>query len=164
MAYDDPEGIMKAKDALRTTELQIMPQPEAALSRGFYKIVLGSTALALGCMAAAAEALRRSASGFRFQLSVGTFVAFAVGMAGGLLYWKLAARSRLALRLGTTFLVLAGIGGFLYPLRFVPSDKMAEIAIGLGFAVCAISTVAFMLWRLKAFFDADNAAVETKKI
>jgi thiosulfate reductase cytochrome b subunit len=153
--------MMKAKEA--TTEVQMMPQPAAALSRGFYKIVMGSTALALGCMAAAVEALRRNAAGFAFQVSVWTFVAFAVGLAAGLLYWKLAARSLLAVRLGTAFLVLAGVGGFLYPLRFVPADKMADIAAGLGLAVCAISMGAFLLWRMKRFFDKDNAAVETKK-
>jgi hypothetical protein len=40
---------------------------------------------------------------------------------------------------------------------------MADIAIGLGLAVCALSMVAFLLWRMKRFFDKDNAAVETKK-
>jgi hypothetical protein len=154
---------MKAQHTLKPAESNIMAQPEAALSRGFYKIVLGSTALALGCMAAAVQALRRSATGFTFRVSVWTFVAFAVGLAAGLLYWKLAARSVLAVRLGTTLLVLAGVGGFLYPLRFVPEDKWADIAIGLGFAVCAISTVAFLLWRMKCFFEADQAAVEIKK-
>jgi len=140
-----------------------MPQPAAALSRGLYKIVLGSTAVALGCMAAAVQALRRSGDGFAFQVSVWTVAAFAAGVAAGLLYWKLASRSLLAVRLGSAFLVLTGVGGFLYPLRFVPADKMADIAIGLGLAVCALSMVAFLLWRMKRFFDKDNAAVETKK-
>jgi protein-S-isoprenylcysteine O-methyltransferase Ste14 len=161
MAYRDKEKMMKADEALKTTE--VMPQPEAALSRGFYKIVRGSTALALGCMAAAVQAVGRSAAGFTFQVSVWTFVAFAVGLAAGLLYWRLAARSLLAVRLGTTLLVLAGVGGFLYPLRFVPADKLADIAIGLGMAVCAVSMGAFLLWKLKRFFDKDNAAVEIKK-
>ena len=141
----------------------MMPQPEAALSRGFYRIMLGSTAAALGGLAAAMQALRRSPAGFAFHFSVWTVVAFAAGLAVGLLYWKLAAKSLLAVRVGTTFLVLAGVGGFLYPLRFVPSDKMAEIGIGLGLAVCAIGTVAFMLWRMKRFFDADHASVEANK-
>jgi hypothetical protein len=155
--------MMKAKEALNITEVEMMPQPEAALSGGFYKIVLGSTAVALGCMAAAAEALRRNAGGFAFQVSVWTFVAFAAGLAAGLFYWKLAAGGLLAVRVGTAFLVLTGIGGFLYPLRFVQSDKMADIAIGLAMAVCAISMGSFVLWKMKRFFDADNAAVETRK-
>ena len=153
---------MSENPAPSTTEDQVMPPPETTLSRGLYKIVLGSTALALGGMAAALEALRPSATGFGFRISVWTFVAFAVGWAAGLLYWKLEARSRLAGRIGNAFLLLAGLGGFLYPLRFVPSDKKADIGIGLGLAVCALSMGAFLLWRMKRFFDKDNAAVERK--
>jgi hypothetical protein len=155
---------MKPNEVLKSVEADMMPQPEAALSRGLFKIVVGSTALGLGCLAAAIEALRRETGGFTFQVSAGTFVAFSLGLAAGLYYWKLAARSLLAARVGTALLLVAGIGGFLYPLRFVPADKMAEIGIGLGFAVSAISIGAFMLWRLKCFFDADDAAVEIKRI
>jgi hypothetical protein len=155
---------MKANEILKSAEVYVMPQPEAALSRGLFKIVVGSTALGLGCLAAAMEALRRDTGGFTFQLSARTFVAFSLGLAAGLYYWKLAARSLLAARVGTALLLLAGIGGFLYPLRFVPANKMAEIGIGLGFATSALSVGAFMLWRLKCFFDADDAAVEMKRI
>jgi hypothetical protein len=155
---------MKANEALKPVEMQTMPQPEATLGRALFKIVLGSTALALGCMAATLQSLQRGASGFTFHVSLGTIAAFALGMAAGLLYWKLAAGSLLAVRLGTAFLLLAGVGGFLYPLRFVRADKMSEIAIGLAFATCAISTVALMLWKMKRFFDADAAAVETDKV
>jgi len=140
-----------------------MPDPDAALSRGFFRIVRASTALALGGMVAALEALRRSPVGFTFHVSVWTFVAFAAGCAAGLFYWRLAARSRLASRMGTALLLAAGVGGFLYPLRFVPADKMGEIAIGLSFAVCALTIVVFLLWRLKRFFEADNDAVEREK-
>jgi hypothetical protein len=155
--------IMKAKQALKATEIETMPQAEDSLSRGFYKIVHGSTALALGGMAAALQALRSSADGFTFHISVWTFVALAAGLAAGLFYWRLAARSRLASRMGTALLLLAGVGGFLYPLRFVPANKMGEIAIGLSFAVCALTIVAFLLWRLNRFFEADDDAVEAKK-
>jgi hypothetical protein len=154
---------MNASKALKPISVYEAPEPDSALSRAFLKIVIGSTALGLGCLAAAVEALRQDTGGFAFHVSAGTFVAFAVGLAAGLYYWKLAAKSPLAARVATAFLVLAGIGGFLYPLRFVPSDKMGEIATGLGVAACAISIGAVLLWRLKLFFDADDAAVQTKK-
>ncbi len=153
---------MRANSEQNTTEDQVMPPPETTLARGLYKIVLGSTALALGGMAAALQALRPSATGFGFRISVWTIVAFAVGWAAGLLYWKLEAKSRLAGRIGNALLLLAGLGGFLYPLRFVPADKKTDIGIGLGLAVCAVSMGAFLLWRMKRFFDKDNAAVERK--
>jgi hypothetical protein len=153
---------MKISETLKPAQIPVMPQPEAALGRGLFGIVLGSTALALGCMAAAIQALRQDAAGFTFHVSLGTFVAFALGTAAGLLYWKLAARSMLAVRLGTAVLVLAGVGGFLYPLRFVPANKRGDVAIGLVAASCAISLVAFLLWKLKRFFDADATSVETR--
>jgi hypothetical protein len=154
--------IMRTNETQKPVEVPIMPQPEAFLGRGLFRIVLGSTALALGCMAATLQALQRGASGFTFQASLGTLAAFAVGMAAGLLYWKLAAGSLRAVRLGTAFLLLAGVGGFLYPLRFVRADKMSDIAVGLAIATCAVSLVALLLWKMKRFFDADAAAVETK--
>lgn len=155
--------IMNAKQPLKATEINMMPQAEDPLSRGFFKIVHGATALALGGMAAALQALRPSPDGFTFHVSVWTFVAFAAGLAAGLFYWRLAARSRLASRMGTALLLVAGVGGFLYPLRFVPADKMADISIGLSLAIGALSLVAYLLWRFKRFFEADNDAVEAKK-
>jgi hypothetical protein len=155
---------MNANEPLKSAEVFATSQPEAALGGGLFKIVLGSTALALGCMAAALQALRRGTDGFKFQLSFGTFVAFAVGFAAGFLYWKLTVRSLFAARLGNTLLVLAGVGAFLYPLRFARPDKMSDIATGLGAASCAIALVALLLLKMKRFFDADTAAVEKKEV
>jgi hypothetical protein len=154
---------MKANVSLKPAGLSMLAQADASLSRAFFKIVVGSTALGLGFLAAAIEAVGRDVGGFTFQASAGTFVAFALGMAAGLYFWKVAVRSLWAVRAGSALLVLAGFGGFLYPLRFVPNDKMAEIGIGLGFAVCALSCGAFMLWRMKRFFDEDDAAEESNK-
>jgi hypothetical protein len=155
---------MKAEEPIKPTDLIVAPQEEPALGGGLFKIVVASTALALGCMAAALQSLRRGASGFAFQFSFGTFVAFAVGLAAGILYWKLASRNLFGARLGNTLLVLAGVGAFLYPLRFVRADKVSDIAIGLGAATCAISLVGLLLLKMKRFFEADTAAEETKKI
>jgi hypothetical protein len=154
---------MKAMQTLNRNKADIEQGPESALSPGLYKIVLGSTALGLGCMAATLEALRPSAAGFGFKVSGWTFVAFAMGLGAGLLYWKLEAGSRLVGRIANAALLLGGVAGFLYPLRFVPEDKMADIGIGLGLAVCALSLVGFMLWRLKSFFDKDDEAAEARK-
>jgi hypothetical protein len=155
---------MKANETPKPADPYLLPQLEATLGRGLFNIVLGSTCLALGCMAAALQALRRGPSGFTFRLSAGTFVAFGVGLAAGCLYWKLTSRSLVASRLAGTILLLIGVGAFLYPLRFVRTDKMSEIAIGLATATCALSTVALLLLKLKRFFDKDEETVEMKKL
>ena len=138
-------------------------QSESSVSGLFATIVRGSTALGLGCMAAAVESLRSNATGFAFQFSMGTIAAFALGAAAGLVFWKLAAGSPLAARAGAALLLMAGLGGFLYPLRFVPSEHMADIAVGLTVATCAVSIGGVLLWRMKRYFDEDDAAQESKK-
>jgi hypothetical protein len=162
------EGIVETADSeksevMKPAKVPLQLQPAASLSRVFSRIVRGSTALGLGCMAAAIESLRSDAAGFSFQVSLGTVAAFAAGAAVGLFYWKMASRSRLAAVGGAALLVLAGLAGFLYPLRFVPANKIAPIAIGLLLATCLILIWAFLLWRMNRFFVADDATMNPKK-
>lgn len=131
-------------------------EPEPKSTRDFLNIASLSTALAFGCVAATVESLRGDRSGFSFQISVGTFAAFVVGAVVAIIYWRLALRNSFAARSASFLLALAGIGAFLYPLRFVPSERLPEVAIGLGTATCAISIVVWLLWRVKRFLDADS--------
>lgn len=130
-------------------------QPEPKSSRDFLKIAGISTAIGLGCAAASTESLRSSPVGFSFQMTAGTFVAFAVGAAIGYFYWKLVAKGTAAARIGSLLLGLAGVGLFLYPLRFVPSGTLPDLIIGLFIAAGALGTVAFIIWRIARFLDAD---------
>jgi hypothetical protein len=154
---------MKANQMHKPMEALTAAQSESAVSGMFATIVRGSTALGMGCMAAAVASLRSNATGFAFQFSMGTVAAFALGAAAGLVFWKLAGGSRLAARAGAALLLMAGLGGFLYPLRFVPAEHMADIAVGLTVATCAVSIGGILLWRMKRFFDEDDAAVESKR-
>jgi hypothetical protein len=135
--------------------------------RLFFRIVSYSTGLAFGGMLAALESLYNDGSGFSFHVSVGTLGAFAMGFVAGLVYWRivlLASRERasLLLRTASFLLLLGGVTAFLYPLRFVPVEKLSEIFKGLATATVALSLVAFMLWRLKTFFDQDAAKAEAR--
>src|SRR5579862_1998246 len=107
--------------------------------KDLFKVIKFSTALAFGALLASLESLRSSAGGFSFQLSYKTLLAFLIGGGIALAYWAVVLRCGAATRrtgvvVGTVLLALFGIGAFLYPLRFVPRDKLPDILIGLGLA------------------------------
>src|ERR1700755_3143258 len=89
-----------------------------------YRVVTYSTALAFGAMIASLEALRPSSTGFSFEVSFKTLIAFLLGGAIAFPFWKLIFnRSNLSQRklsfvwIGfLTVLLMLGIGAFLYPL------------------------------------------------
>ena len=129
---------------------------ESRSSRDFFKIASVGTALGFGAAAASAASLRSSPTGFSFQVTAGTFVAFAIGGAVALIYWKLVASNSKAARRGSFLLALAGVGLFLYPLRFVPAGNLHDLIIGLILATGALSIAGFLLWRVKRFLDMDS--------
>jgi hypothetical protein len=125
-------------------------------SRVFFKIASLSTALGFGAAAASTASLRSSPVGFSFQITIGTFIAFAVGAAIALVYWKLVASNSKAARRASLLLALAGVGLFLYPLRFVPKGNLHDLAVGLILATGALSIVGLLLWQVKRFLDSDS--------
>jgi len=134
--------------------------------RDLVRIASGSTALAFGVALGSLQSLRHDAAGFSFQLSFGTAVAFAIGAVIGLLYWKLVTRSATRgasplLRAASFLLLLGGVGAFLYPLRFLPAEKLPDVYKGLAIAAVALSLIGFILWRIKRFLDQDSARNES---
>jgi hypothetical protein len=134
--------------------------PKSDFNPALHRIAAYSLSLGFGLAAGVTAALGRSPAGFSFKMSTAAVAAFAVGAAGGLLFWKVVAQKALGARSGALLLVLGGAALFLYPLRFVPLDKLPEIAQGLGTAFAAISFGLYLLWRVKRFFDADSARIE----
>ena len=133
---------------------------EDAADRAFFRIVSWSTALGLGCAAALTASLRSACTGFSLQFSVGTVAAFLGGAAFALLYWKLVFTSRRAARAASVMLLLLALGAFLYPLRYVPVEKLPSVAIGLAAAACVVSAGGIAIYRLARFFNAENAGME----
>ena len=148
--------------ALKPNNVAEKSDSESRSLRVFFKIASLGTALGLGAAAASTASLRSSAVGFSFQLSAGTFVAFAIGAAIALIYWKLVASNSKAARRGSILLALAGVGLFLYPLRFVPAGNLHDLIIGLILATCALSIAGFLLWRVKRFLDMDSKQADVR--
>jgi FtsH-binding integral membrane protein len=143
-------------ESLKPTTAAEKSDSESRSSRDFYRIASLGTALGFGTAAASTASLCSSSVGFSFQLSVATFVAFVVGAAVGLIYWRLVASNSKAARRASFLIALAGVGLFLYPLRFVPAGNLHDLIIGLILAACALSIVGFLLWRVKRFLDKDS--------
>ncbi len=127
-----------------------------------FKIASYATALAFGAALASDQALARDASGFSFHLSMGTPAAFAVGFVAGLIYWKIVLAGStggraLLLRVSSFLLLLGGVAAFLYPVRFLPAEKLPEVFTGLSTAAVALSLVAFVHRQFKNYFEREAA-------
>lgn len=131
--------------------------------RDIRRIMVIGTAIGVGCMAASLESLRASPSGFSFQITIRTFVAFVLAAALMIPFWRIAfeivsgkqVRSR---HIWAALLILVlGIAAFLYPLRFVPANVRPDLFTGLILAIFALSVLAFILVRIVKFLNADDA-------
>jgi hypothetical protein len=148
--------ISNTLEPLKPNNVAEKTDSESRSSRDFFKIASISTALGFGAAAGSAASLRSSPVGFSFQITVVTFVAFAIGAAIALVYWRLVASNSKSARRASLLIALAGVGLFLYPLRFVPAGNLHDLAMGLILATCALSIVGFLLWRVKRFLDTDS--------
>lgn len=149
------------KNALRRALTAREPAgPGADVDESFMGIVSWSTALCSGAMLASIQSLYKDAAGFAFHITPATVAAFVIGTAVVLTYWRVAPMSLLIRRLSSLVLVFAGAAAFLYPLRFLPGEKMHDLFQGLAAAAVALSLGAFFLWRLKRFFERDAAISE----
>jgi peptidoglycan/LPS O-acetylase OafA/YrhL len=147
---------MNQTEPLKAVTTDLESDAGSDSSRTFFRIASLGTAIGFGCAAASTESLRSSPAGFSFQITAGTFVAFAIGAAIAIFYWRLVVHNSPAVRRSSVLLALGGVGLFLYPLRFMPSRNLPELAIGLVSATLALSLVAFLLWKVKRFLDSDE--------
>ena len=137
-----------------------------------FRIVGLATALAFGTMVGSLFAVKRSAGGLVFQLNVAAVVAFLAAGALAWFYWRMVARLTRSAVPGqkpkfppkfaafSAGLILIGLGAFLYPMRFVPEEKRADILIGLLLAVGVLTGVGIVMWKVRNFLEADAERTE----
>ncbi len=136
-------------------------------AKDLYGIVRYGIAMAFGFMVASLEALR---PGLEFQISFGTLLAFLLGAFSALAYWRVVwkafagGRRKSVLIWGSSlFLVFLGVGSFLYPLRYVQSEKLREIFPALAMVVLAASFWIFVLRRLHRYFSSDETHADNRQ-
>lgn len=137
-------------------------QSETKNERDVMRIMIWGTAVAFGFLAASLQALRSNPAGFTFQISVFTFLAFAAGVGITIAFWKIILNRSGGMRQKSRrfwaelLLLCFGMGAFLYPLRFVPSEKLPEMLTGLTIAVFALSLVGCLLVMMGRFLESDD--------
>jgi hypothetical protein len=130
--------------------------------RDIRRVIVWGPAAAFGGSLGSLASLQSSPTGFYFELSPRSFVAFIIGALLVFPFWRVVfsppGKSRSGpgrIILAMLFLALLGIGSFLYPARLVPSEKLHAMFIGLGIAVCALSMVGGGLLLMAHFLEAD---------
>ena len=137
-------------------------------SSSFFRLAGAGTALAFGVMVASLFSLQHGPSGFSFRLNAWVVIAFVLAASAGWYYWKLVARMaaekspnlRKKFIVFSIGLVLLGVIGFLYPLKFIPPEKRKDVFIGLALAVGVLSGVGFVMRKVIKFLDSDLKKTE----
>lgn len=133
-------------------------------NNGFFRIAGVGSSLAFGAMVASLFALDHGPSGFSFRLNALTVIAFVIAAATGWYYWKLVARMatekapaqrRKKFIVFSVGLVLVGVVGFFYPMKFIPPEKRKDVFIGLALAFGVLSGVALVMRKVIKFLESD---------
>ena len=148
-----------------------MANPSKALDDGrksggstLFRIAGAGASVAFGAMVASLFALKPVPDGLSFELNVGAVISFLVAAAFAWMYWRMVARMamekapaqrRKKFVLFSIGLLIVGVVSFLYPLKFIPSEKRKDVFIGLALAMGCIGGVGVVMWRVKRFLDAD---------
>ena len=120
--------------------------------------------LAFGAMVGSLFAVKAQPGGLAFELNAGTIIAFCAAATFAWFYWRLVTRMaaekaprhrRKKFMAFSVGLLLVGVISFLYPLKFIASEKRKDVFVGLASAVVVLSGVGFVMWKVKRFLDAD---------
>ena len=144
-------------------------------SRDFIRMARLGTAVGFGLMTASLWSLEGHESGMSFKFTLSTVPAFLVGVVVAYLYWGFArrtiessarpagdavgSRSKLELRRFIVISVLLFVGAvfaFFYPLRYVPSEKYADVAFGVILAFVCVGGVLRVVWWLAKLLNEDD--------
>jgi hypothetical protein len=129
-----------------------------------FRIAGVGASIAFGIMVASLFALRSAPNGLTFELNAAAVISFVAAAIPAWFYWRLVARMamdkapqqrRKKFIVFSVGLLLVGIVSFLYPLKFIPKEKRADVFVGLALAIGCITGVGFVMLKVKRFLDAD---------
>lgn len=130
-------------------------------------IMIGSSALGMGCLLASLTVLDLGKGGIEFHWSNYALLAFPAGALLAAGYWLLVFRlgdqdqttsGRRVLFGSSIFMLVFAVAVFMYPLRFITPEKRSDVLIGLTVAIGALSCVGYMIRTVvKMLEDEDDA-------
>lgn len=124
---------------------------------GLSRIMVVCLSLAFVTLICSMEALRVTPAGFAFAVTWRTGLAALLGalVIVPCFYTLVYRGTALTRRIAKVIIVLIGLTGFFYPLRFVPQQQMRSIFTGLALAACAVGLVATFVYLLHRFLEHD---------
>ena len=136
-------------------------------------VVQFSSGLSLGILAALLYSVKAVNPAIRFRVSFATWVAFALAAAGSFLFWRVVfrlhggelegdavchQRQKARLWVLAAVLGLSLVVAFIYPLKDFSSEKVREIGFGAFLALCFLSVLGLILWKVVRFLESDQAS------
>ncbi|MDB6055762.1 MAG: hypothetical protein JWN25_3285 [Verrucomicrobiales bacterium] len=135
-------------------------------TKDLFIIVRWGTAVAFGALFATLQALRIDSHALSLHFSAMTALTFVLGTGATLYLWRFLLRgsssSSKKMMVAVRVLIAVGVVTFIYPLRFLPREKMLDISKGLAFAVLVLSGVGYMMYRVAKALNADARENENR--
>jgi hypothetical protein len=134
------------------------PIEDSKDGRDFEKLVKWASALSIAVTAGFLASLKQLNPSIQIQLSALSVIAFIAGGAVTLLFFRAILggnkRRRMLLIGGVAIATLLGF--FILGIKNASPENRGDVVIGTLAAVSVLSCVAWLLWRVTRFFEADR--------
>jgi hypothetical protein len=137
-----------------------------------FRIAGVGASVAFGAMVASLFALRSTTAGLVFEVNALAVIAFVVSAVMAWFYWRLIARMagetspeqrKKKFVVFSIALLVVGAFAFVYPLRFIPEEKRADVFTGLALAIAVLTGVGFVMRVVINFLAADQKHTEDEQ-
>ena len=134
------------------------------------RVVVVSSALALGGMLGSLGVVGRDLEGLKFEFHWSVPILFAVGAVLAVLFWRVifqfdagasVGKNKLLKLSGGTLLLIA-FGCFLFPLRLVSEAKRLEVIWGLSSALVVLSGFGWIIFNTIQWVEASSRDEEQR--
>jgi Na+/proline symporter len=135
-----------------------MPLAESKQGRDFEKLVMWTSSFSIGIIAAFLASLKQVNPSMVLRFSAETVIAFIGGGILTALFLRVVLRSnkkrRALLVVGAA--IVSVLVYFLFGISNTSQENRTDVTIGTAIAVTVLSFVAWLLWRMARFLEADQ--------